>query len=242
MDPYQPSYDQYNSAIPAAQNAVSLDLNTLVVQPLMNLVYQCISFIPDVVAAVYILVFAWLIGKFLEFIVTQFLKAIRFDAIGEKIGLNDLINSEKGSATTPSKWFGVITFWLTICVALVMALNRLRLNIASKWIDDMVNLLVSIFAAVTILTLGIFLSEIVARLVRASAQKFGIQRSDLYSGFIRYTVLFFTLMMTMMQFHVPGQFVLIGVGAVLITLCVTFAIAFGFGGSAWAAKVLDKIY
>ncbi|MCB9771330.1 MAG: hypothetical protein H6754_02100 [Candidatus Omnitrophica bacterium] len=242
MNPYQPSYDDFNTTSTVTKSMPNLDWNTLVVDPLMNLVSQCIAFIPDLIAALYILAFAWLIGKLLEFVVSSFLKAIRFDVIADKIGLNDLINSQKGAAMSPSKWFGIITFWLTICIALVMALNRLRLNMASKWLDDMVTLLISIFAAVTILTLGIFLSEIVSRIVHTGAQKLGVQRGALYSGFIRYAVLFFTLMLTLMQFHIPGQFVLIAVGAIFATLCVTFVIAFGFGGSAWAAKVLDKFY
>ncbi len=218
------------------------DWNTLVAQPLTNLVIQCINFIPDLVAALFIIAFAWLIAKVLEFVTTHFLKSLRFDVIAEKIGLSDLIKADKESLATPSRWVGAIIFWLTICLALVIALNRLRLSIASKWLDDIVNFSISIFSAVTILILGIFLSEIVARIVAISAQKMSIKHSAIYAGCIRYFILFFSLMLTLMQFHVPGQFVLIAVGAVFMTLCTAFVIAFGFGGRIWAAKVLDKLY
>jgi hypothetical protein len=241
MNPYQQTYSPYNFD-PLAQTA-NLDWNSLVVNPLMNMVYASVSFIPNLVEAFYILIFAWLIGKFLQLIISALLKAFCFNTIADKIGLTELIHSENGSKKiTPSQWLGVATFWLTICVALVMAFNRLRLNTASQWLDDMVSLLISIFTAVTILTLGIFLSEISSRLVGTSAKRLGVQRGEFYCAFIRFGILFFTLILTLTQFHVPSQFVLIGIGAILLTLCVTFAIAFGFGGSAWAAKVLEKIY
>jgi hypothetical protein len=234
MDTFEPTYQTQ----PYVQN-VTLDFNTLVVKPLEGMLAQIVGFIPDLVAAVYILVFGWIIAQVLKLAVGGFFKAIRFDGIIEKTGLSDFFKEGDKNASA-SRWVCALIFWLTIFVSIVMALERLRLRIASQSLDQFLHLLFSAVTAVVILTVGMFLSELISRLVKAVAGKLNAPSAALHANIVRWAVLVFTLILTLAQFGIPGQFVLIGVGVVFLTLCVTFVIAFGTGGSAWAAKVLNK--
>lgn len=234
METYQTTY-----GVPASDQNVALDLNNLVVRPLETMLAQVLGFIPDLVAAIYILVFGWVIAQILRLMIAGFLTAIRFDGIAEKTGLSEIIKEGDKSASA-SKWVSVLAFWIAIFVSIIIALDRLRLRIASESLDQFLRLFVSAVTAVVIITIGMFLSEVIARLVRTIAGKLNAPRAQLQANIVRWAVLIFTSILTLAQFGIPGQFVLIAVGAVFITLCITFIIAFGTGGSAWAAKVLNK--
>ncbi len=234
MNTYQTTY-----GVPAPEQYVALDFNSLVVRPLETMLAQLLGFIPDLVAAIYILVFGWVIAQVLRLIVAGFLKAIRFDGIAEKSGLSEIIK-EGDKTASAAKWVSVLVFWVAIFVSIIIALDRLRLRIASDSLDQFLRLFVSAVTAVVIMTFGMFLSEIIARLVKTIAGKLNAPRAGLHANIVRWAVLIFTGILTLAQFGIPGQFVLIAVGAVFLTLCVTFIIAFGTGGSAWAAKILNK--
>jgi hypothetical protein len=219
-----------------------LDWDSLVVVPVEGMLAKVVGFIPDLLAGIYILVFGWLIARALQFLVAKFLAAVRFDQLAQKAGLNELLDDGAQKKISASGWFGALAFWITIFVSVVMALDRFRLYIASDRLDQLMVLFVSVFSAVVILTLGMFLSVIVARVVKASAKSLNIEKPEMYAGIMRWMILLFTFLLTLSQLRIPPEFMLMGLGIVFITLCITFMVAFGIGGRQWAAKVLDKLY
>lgn len=242
MQPFQPTYEtpQAASYPTTFSQTGELDFHSLVIQPIEAMLAQLVGFIPNLLAALYILIFGWIIAHLIKIVTSRFLTAIRFDKIAEKIGLSELLD-EGEQKITASRWFGVLAFWLTILVSFVIALDYLRLEIASQRLDQVIYLIGSSLAAILVLTLGMFLSELIARLVRTTAKNLHVPRPEIHANIIRWVVLIFTLMVTLAQFQIPGDFVLVALGVVFATLCLTFILAFGIGGCQWAAKVLDKL-
>lgn len=243
MKPYQKAYEStypiYGKT--AAATPEKLDFNTLVVQPIEGMLAQIVGFIPDVLAGIYILVFGWIIAKVLQFMFTKFLTAIRFNTIADKTGITALLEEGK-STVSASEWFGNLVYWITIFTSVVMALDRFELRMASDRLDQIMYLFVSALTAIVTLTLGMFLSMIVARIVETTAKNLSVPKPALHAGIIRWTILVFTLILTISQFQIPPQFLLIAIGVVFAALCLTFIVAFGIGGRVWAGKVLDRLY
>jgi hypothetical protein len=202
---------------------------------------KTIGYIPDIFAAVYILAFGWLIAKALEFMFSQFLRGIHFDSIAEKTGINEILSKGK-TKFSASAWFGRLMFWLSMLTAFAMAFERLRIRVASDSLNGLLALFTGTVSAVVVLTLGMFLSIILSRIVETTAKSLNISRPFVYGGIVRWAVLVFTLILALAQLHIRGEFVLIALGIVFATLCATFIFAFGIGGRQWASKVLDKLY
>ncbi len=237
-----PSTSIYDQQPAQVAEPVSLDFNILVVKPVETMLAQVVGFIPDLLAGIYILVFGWLIARVLKFLFTKFLNAVRFDVISDKIGISAMLNEGGGKKITASAWFGTLAFWITFFISVIMALDRLRLHIASSRLDQMMHLFISVITMIIILTLGLFLSVIASRIIRSSGEYLKIKSTNLFANIIQGIILVLTLVLILSQFLVPGQFVLIAFGVVFVTACITFIVAFGFGGRQWAGKVLDKWY
>jgi len=237
---YETVQRAYQSQLAEASDK-TLDFNRLVIQPIEDLLAQVVAFIPDLLVALYTLVFGWIIAKLLQIFFRKFFMAVGFDNIARKMGITDAISTEN-SKPSPSAWFANLAFWITIFFSIAAALDHLRLRIASFWLDQVMLLVTTILSAVIILTLGMFLSIIIARIVRTSAQSLKVPKPDFYAGVVKWGILLFTLILTLTQFHIPPDYVLGAIAVVFGTLCITFVVAFGFGGRQWAGKVLDRLY
>lgn len=238
--PPQADYYPYYEDKLAAQKTTELDFHALVVQPIETMLAQVTAFIPNLLAAFYILVFGWILAKLFEFVAYKFLNAIHFDKLVDKIGIAQLLN-EGNAKVSASKWFSTLIFWMGIFISIGMALDEIRLRVASIRVDDILHMFTSILSAVVVLVLGMFLSVIMARIVKASAATLKIPKGDIFAGITQWVILVSTLMLSLLQINIPPDFILIGIAVVFVTLCITFVIAFGIGGRVWAGKVLDKI-
>lgn len=241
----QDTYDtvQQLYASQSARNSGStFDFNRLVVEPTEALLAQVVAFIPDLLVAIYTLVFGWIIAKLLQIFFRKFFTAVGFDNVARKMGITESIAADKAQPPSASAWFADLAFWIVIFFSIASALDHLRLRLASFWLDQVMLLVTTILSAAIILTLGMFLSVIIGRIVRASAQSLNVPKPDFYAGVVKWAILFFTLILTLSQFQIPGEYVLGGIAVVFAALCVTFVVAFGFGGRQWAGKVLDRWY
>ncbi|MCP4648494.1 MAG: hypothetical protein GY853_00245 [PVC group bacterium] len=216
-----------------------INWNDQVLQPLKNALVDAVSFIPDIVFAVLILVSGWLIAKIVQFVISRFLLSIKFDNFAQKMGITELLGEGK-EPIAPHRWIGNLSFWVVIVISIISSLNQLQLRLASARLDGLLHFLSTIFSTVVIFIIGMFLSFIAAKLIRVIAQNLKMQKPELFANLTKWTVLVFTAMVCLMEIGLPPQIVLIAITIVFVTLCITFVIAFGTGGIGWASKVLDR--
>ncbi len=213
--------------------------NGLVVEPLRKALAEVIGFIPDIVVASWILLIGLFAARILQFIVSRFLRAIGFDQFAKKIGLTEII-AEGDKPVAPHVWAGGVSFWLTVVVSLIMALDQLRLNMASSQLDHFLFFFVTVFTTLITFVFGMFLSFIFSRLIQSFGGNLKMPRVDLWTNAARWTIMGFTVIICLGQIGMPPQVLLMAVAIAFVTLCITFILAFGMGGVGWAGKVLDK--
>lgn len=213
--------------------------NQLVVEPLNTFFMNLAGFVPDVVKAVCILVVGWLVGRVFQLIVSFFLRSIGFDGFAKKIGITALLEEGTGPCL-PSKWFGMLTFWVVVFISIMHSFDTLRLRIASSQLGQVMHFTVQLCSVFAILIIGLFLSFIASRIIRAIAENLKMSKPQWCANLTRYIVLIFTMFVCLMELGLPAQIVFAVVGVIFVTLCITFILAFGIGGVSWAGKVLDK--
>jgi len=121
-----------------------------------------------------------------------------------------------------------------------MALDQLRLNMASSQLDHFLFFFVTVFTALLTFVFGMFLSFIFSRLVKTFGDNLKMPQVELWANMTRWTIMGFTLIICLGQIGMPPQILLMAVAIAFVTLCITFVLAFGMGGVGWAGKVLDK--
>jgi hypothetical protein len=86
-----------------------------------------------------------------------------------------------------------------------------------------------------------FISFVASFIAKAFAQNIGLEKPVFFAALLKWSVLIFTFVACLIYLGLPPEVILIGVGIAYVTLCITFVIAFGVGGAAWAGKILGKL-
>ena len=217
-----------------------IDWEMQLVNPLKQIFSNIISFIPDAVAAAGIVLIGWLISILIMNLIRKFLKAIHFDRLAETTGVAEVLDEEK-IGMSPAQWISKLFYWFGLFITWMIALDVLRLRIPSVMFDEIGRFLSMVFVGVIIFMLGLFLSMVASKFVESTSRKLNAGNPAVQAGIIRWAIILFTFAAAFAHFGFPRDFILMVLAAIGLTLCVTFTIAFGFGGIKWVPKLLDKL-
>src|SRR2546423_2986401 len=103
-----------------------MDRFDLMWEPVRAFLVQVGEFFPKVVLALVILLLGWLIAKAVRFAVVKALRAINFNVLTEKAGI-DAFLKQGGGETDTTDVLGLLIYWLTILTALMIASNSVGL-------------------------------------------------------------------------------------------------------------------
>ena len=96
----------------------SLDWQTLVVEPLKGLSAKVMGFLPNIVAAIGILLVGWVVSKIVMFVVKKLLNDISFDKSDGRIGIVKIF-SDNEVKLGPTVWTSRLFFWIRMFIATV---------------------------------------------------------------------------------------------------------------------------
>jgi hypothetical protein len=229
----------YYSPYSSGTTAPTADWQTLVVDPIRDFFLGVVSYVPSLLTALCVLVTGWLIGRILQFVVSALLHHSGFNQLAQRTGISKLL-SENDGKTVPSRWAGQLVFWIVIVMTFIACLSQLRLQTASSELGALFRFVFTILTGLVIFVAGMALSLLAAKVVRSMAQHLNISHPDRYAATAKWSVLVFTLSFCLIKAGIMSQFVLIALSMIFVTLCITFILAFGIGGTKWAARVLDK--
>ena len=212
-----------------------------VVNALSDLYAKTISYLPNLVAAIIVLIVGWIIGLFLGKLVEKILQTIKIDHLANQIGLQNL-SQKTGRKLSITALGGWLVKWFFFLGSFLAAANILGLNDVSTFLyQDVLTYAGHVVIAMAILLLGIlaanFFSDIVVSTVRAS----GLHKGDALGAITRWAILIFTVIAALAQLQIATAFLQDLFRAVVAMLAIAGGLAFGLGGQAHAKKALDSI-
>src|SRR3954463_1881230 len=93
-------------------------------QPLQEALSTFLSYIPQLIGAIVILVIGYIVAKVLQAVVGRVLQGIGFDGWMEKGGIKQVFDGAQTSYT-PATIIGRLVFWFVFIIALTMASDAL---------------------------------------------------------------------------------------------------------------------
>ncbi len=219
----------------------TLQMESLVV-PVQELVSKILTYVPDIFAAVLILVVGWFIAHIVKVIVVSLLAAVGLDQVGEKIGLSEKIKL--------SQVVGSIVYIFILIPVLIAALNALKIEAISEPAIAMLNQILYaiplIFGAAVIVAVAYFVGKVVSRLVADLLEGLGANRlpEKIGLGFkfdlvraVSFIVMAFFILLALMEaaeilrleyFSVlVNQFILFGARVIIAMLILGFGVWIG---------------
>lgn len=131
--------------------------------PITSMVSQFLNYIPNILAAIVILVVGLFIAKLIRQLLTPILKRLNVDKIQEKAGISTTEN------TTVSSVISYLVYVLILIPVIIAALQVLNISAISEpaiaMLDKIILFLPNIFAAIAIVIIGLFISRIAGKLL-----------------------------------------------------------------------------
>lgn len=216
-----------------------MDKVDMFLEPVRTFLVQIGLFLPRLALAVLVLIAGWLAAKVVRFAVVKGLRAINFNVLTERAGMDGFLQ-QGGIKSDTTDIFGVLVYWLVIFAALVIAFNGLGLTYMTDLIGQVVLFVPKVIVALVILAFGAYFAAFVGGAVMTYCRNVGIRDADLLGKLAQYAIIAFVVLIALDQVNVGGAIVrqsfLIILGGVVLAL----ALAFGIGGQHWAAGLLER--
>src|SRR5215208_618703 len=204
-------------------------------QPLQDALGAFLSYIPQLIGAVVILIFGYIIAKVLQAIIGRVLQAVGFDRWMERGGIKQFFDRAETNQT-PHSILGKLVFWFVFIVAITMAADALGIPQVSAVLAQLIAYIPNSIAAILILILAALLANFLAGIVR------GATGSDLLGSIAQYAIIVYAVFAAVTQLGIAVELTAPTFLIVLGAVALAAAIAFGIGGREVAWDVIEKAY
>lgn len=184
--------------------------------------------IPNILAALAILAFTFVIGRYLKSLIETVLPSFGFDRSVHALNVMP-------PSTSPSKVLGSIAMTAVLIVGIMEAARKIGGDSTAALLFQITELGGKVIFGTVIIVVGLFLARILAGLVGSSTGEAGYAQT-----IVKYAIvaLFTAIGLTFMG--LANEIVMIAFGLILGSAAVATAIAFGLGGRDFAARTLEQ--
>ncbi|MET0205175.1 MAG: hypothetical protein ABW276_12760 [Casimicrobiaceae bacterium] len=210
----------------------------MLLEPVRASLHQVGEFLPRVLLAILILIAGWLVAKAARFAIVRMLRAINFNVVTEKAGIDRFLQQGGGETDTVAV-LGILIYWLALLAALMIAFNSLGLAYVTDLIGRIVLFVPKVMVAVLILAFGAYFANFVGAAVTTYCKNVGVDDAETLGRLALYAIMAFVILIALEQLglgDIIRQTFLILVAAIGLAL----ALAFGIGGAKRAGEFLER--
>ena len=210
----------------------------MLIEPVRALLAQVGAFLPSLAGAIIVLAVGWMAAKVARFAVGRGLRAINFNVLTERAGIDGFLE-QGGIRSDTTDLFGAFAYWLVILAALIIGFNLLGLTYITELLGRVVLFVPKVIVALLILIFGAYFARFIAGTVAAYCRNVGIQDADMLARLAQYAIIVFVVLIALDQVDVGGTIVRESFLIILAGIVFALALAFGIGGRRWAADKLE---
>ncbi len=211
----------------------------MLLDPARAFLTQVGAFLPRLGLAAIVLILGWLAAKVVRFAIERGLRAINFNVLSERSGVDGFLK-QGGIHVDTVGIFGLIAYWVVILAALIIAFNGVGLTYITDLLRQVVLFVPHVIVALLIIAFGAYFARFVGATVVTYCRKIGIQDADILGRIAHYAIIAFVVLIAFDQMSVGGAIVRESFLIILAGVVFGFALAFGLGGRRWAATMLER--
>ncbi|HZX08305.1 mechanosensitive ion channel family protein [Kribbella sp.] len=204
-------------------------------QPFENAFSKLLSFIPNLLGGLVILVIGYFVAKVIGNLVGRLLGKVGFDNWMERAGVSGVLQ-RSGTGLTASAMLGKVVFWFVFLISFTMFASALGVPEISNFMSDMLSYIPRIFAAIVIVCLAALFANFLAAIIR------GATGNETLAKVARYAVLVYAAFAALTQLGVAVQLTGNTLLIVLAGAALAVGLAFGLGGREMAGRALSNVF
>lgn len=194
--------------------------------------------LPDLIGAVIILIFGFIVAPILGGLVKRFIDLLHIDTLSKKIGVNDVFQSYSDDFSV-SLLIGRLVKWFFILAFVMAAAEVLGWTRITIFLNEIIFYIPQVLVAIVILVLAIiagkFFETIVVRSIKGSNTP--IDKPEILGGVTRWSFLIFGVLAALLQLGIATSLIQILFTGVVFAL----SLAFGLGGKKKVEEILENL-
>lgn len=211
----------------------------LMLEPARAFLAQAGDLLPRLLLALLVLLAGWLIAKGVRYAVSRGLRAVNFNVLTERAGMDAFLRNG-GIKVDTTEILALLCYWLVILAALIIGFNSLGLVYVTDLLAKVVLFVPKLMVALLILAFGAYFAQFVGNAVCAYCKNIHIQDAELLGRIAQYAITTFVVLIALDQVGVGGDIVRQTFLIVLAGIMLALALAFGLAGKDWAAELLER--
>ena len=213
----------------SALDALKIDAISV---PATNMLNQFLGAVPDIVAAIVIVLVTFYFARFVASLAQKLLEAAGADGLPAVLGVERVFSG----ILQPSVLVARLIVFFAMLFASVEAANRLGFS----QVRDVVTLFIEFGGHVlmggVILVIGVWLAGLARRVIEQADR----EHSVLFARIAQFAILGLVFAMGLRAMGIANEIVQLAFGLVLGAIAVAVALSFGLGGREAAGKLLDR--
>jgi len=201
---------------------------------------KLIAYLPNLIAAIIILIVGILIAKAIERLIQKIIEALKVDDLIRKINIVKKIE-EAGTKVIFSQIFAWLVKWFFYVALLIAVSEILELGQFTDFLKDVAlyipNVIIAVLILVVGLVLGAFLEDLILKILRGTKAKL----ASLIARVAKWSVVIFTVLAALIQLKVAPILIQTLFTTIAMAIALAAALAFGLGGKDAAKDMIDKI-
>lgn len=200
-----------------------------------------ISFLPELLLALLVLIVGWILGGALKNLVERVFIKLKINTALDAAGVDEL-TEKAGYELKAGQFVGTLVKWFVILVFIVAALEILKLDQVTIFFRDVVlGYLPRVIVAVLILLGAMVLANLAGASVVAGTRAAGFASPDVLGSVTRYAIILFAVLAALNQLEIAPELVQTLFMGIIFGASLAFGLAFGLGGKEAAAGYIRKM-
>ena len=197
--------------------------------------------VPNVLAAIFVLIVGWLLVKLLVGIIKKALKLANFDKIDDKLNEVEFFGHKKFN-------FNLIIVickfvkWTLYVILLILISDILNLRVISEEIGNLLRYLPQLFSALVIFTLGLLLANFLKKSLRSFFESMGFSGSKIIGHIVFFGLMILVSITALNQAGVDTYIITSNITLLLGGFLLAFSLAFGLGAKSIVTDLLRTFY
>jgi small-conductance mechanosensitive channel len=209
--------------------------------PLVALYNRVAILAPNLLGALVLLLFGYLLGKLLGAVTRRLLAKLGIDELAKRSGLQSFLQ-QWGMQREISALLGTIAFAFVLLAFAISAADSLGLAAAGQTVAQVMLFLPKFVAAVVVLVLGLMAASWLAGLVRRAADSAGVDYAPTLARLTMGVLAALVVLMAVDQLDIRIVLLQEVIGIALAAIGVAVALSLGLGTRGLAGEIVAGVY
>jgi small-conductance mechanosensitive channel len=213
----------------------------VVIDALTKIVTDIVNFIPNLVNGLIILLVGYLLARLVRWIVSNVLRRLKFDPLIERTGITGSLRG-LGVKMPLSEIFAQTIFTLLLLSFLITSTRLMGLGAVALLLENLLNFLPNIIAAVIIFLLGGVVAQFVGNLVTTLGVAGGVTYAARLGRIIQYMISLFVVVLALGQLGIDTAILVTAITIVIAAFGLALGLALGLGARGVVNNILAGYY